>query len=164
MRNHFHLVLRIKTDDEVGWLINEHMYSREMALKWTTTFDLPKDKQGSSIKPVPIKMIGHLMSAYSKWFNKKYQRTGKRFEERIERREIKSNNYLRSAIKYVNRNPIKHGIVSEFEDYPWISYHALVNTNATWIARDRVIQCFGDYETFLLAMQQIDFDDWLNEK
>lgn len=49
------------------------------------------------------------------------------FEWRFKAKLIDSEEYLYQCIAYVNYNPVKHELVSDIEDYPYTSYHTLID-------------------------------------
>lgn len=49
------------------------------------------------------------------------------FEWRFKAKIIKDDIYLSKCLAYVNYNSIKHNLVDNINDYPWTSYHQLVN-------------------------------------
>jgi hypothetical protein len=160
MMNHVHLAIRTKPVDEIGWLDPGSANSEDMAIKWRTSF-LTDVTEGVQLKkPNTNRMFQHLFSAYSKWLNARYKRTGNLMEDRVERTLVESENQLRRLICYVNFNPEKHG-VCQFDKYSWSSYQALVGDHETWIARNVAMDLFGGKELFIAAIQKVDFDDWL---
>jgi hypothetical protein len=160
MLNHIHIVLRIKARDEIGWLEARNANEKDLALKWSTTFDEAIHSQRRR-KPEPEKMIRHLFSAFSKWTNTRYHRSGTIFERRFERKVVHSETHLRQLIIYINRNPEKHGVTHRFDQYPWISYHALVGDDPGWLNKEKVMRLFETQENFIAAVHKTDFDDWL---
>ncbi len=161
MRNHFHIALRIKAENETGWLRTANADSEDPFVKWSTSLDPPTDANRK--KPEIQFMLRHLLGAYSKWFNVRYHRSGKLFEERHERKIVNSEDHLRQLILYINRNPEKHKVTKAFYEYEWISYHTLISDSPTWLSRPTVFELFQDKETFMAAMKRVDFDDWLKE-
>lgn len=90
MGNHFHLLVRIKTPD-----------------------DIPNPEGFKNLRGLKVmieKHINHqfsnLFNAYTKAFNKKYDRTGSLFEHTFRRKLIDSVDYLRQVILYIHNNPI----------------------------------------------------------
>lgn len=160
MINHVHIALRIKNDEEIGWLDPLNATAEDLVMKWSTSFDTILQANKSARKPKPERMIQHLFSAYSKWLNARYHRTGNLMEDRFERKLVESEDQLRRLVGYINFNPEKHGIQA-FHEYPWSSYQDLVNDNSCWLAKDTILKLFGSKEFFVLAMKKIDFDDWL---
>lgn len=60
-------------------------------------------------------------TAYSMFFNKKYERSGHVFQDRFRSEVISSDNYLLTSFRYVLNNPQKAGICSA-EEYEWNSF------------------------------------------
>lgn len=59
---------------------------------------------------------------YVSYVNKKYQRTGTLWEGRYKASLIDEEPYLLSCYRYIELNPVRAGMVSAPEDYPWSSY------------------------------------------
>lgn len=70
--------------------------------------------------------FGHALNrAYAKYFNEEHSRTGHLFQGRFSSEPIQDDSYFLAAIRYVHRNPVKPGIVSNCS-YAWSSYDAYV--------------------------------------
>ena len=122
IKNHFHFVIRIKSDD------------------------LPADyKNGKKRLHRPF---SNLFNAYSKAINKKYRRTGSLFQEHLKRKEINTEEYLRQVIIYVHLNPSSHELTSNFESFPYSSYKSFLSSKPTLLIRNEVITLFGDIDNF----------------
>ena len=73
---------------------------------------------------IPISEVIHdVFNSYVKAFNKKYGRTGTLFEERFKVKHIEDDRYLIHLCRYIHRNPLEAGLVSEIgswrhSDYP----------------------------------------------
>jgi putative transposase len=115
--NHFHLALRVKEEEELPIEI----------------------RNGSRKLSQPF---SNLFNAYAKAFNKKYSRRGSLFQTHPKHLEIDSNAYLREVILYVNNNAGHHKIADPLY-YAHSSYHSLVSTSQTLLARDKVVELFG---------------------
>jgi len=132
--NHFHLILRIKED----------------------TF-LPENiKKGKTAIHQPF---SNLFNAYTKAFNKKYNRTGSLFQKHPKRILIKNETYLRNLIVYVNTNPSHHEIAN-FSEYKFSSYQALISSKPTLLNRNELIKLFDDLDNFKYVHQnkKMNFD------
>lgn len=101
MRNHFHLLARIKETSEVSET-SEVLNSRQV-----------------------VQHFSNFFNSYAKAINKAYQRTGSLFENRFGRIEVNSNRYFLALIHYIHRNPQRHGFVEDFRTYPYSSYQDL---------------------------------------
>jgi putative transposase len=109
MPNHFHLLVKIKTEDEI-----------------TSTF--PKFKTLEKLKTLEAKsnflskQFANFFSSYTQSFNKIYERRGSLFLKNFKRKEIADENYLRNLILYIHLNPIAHGFTEVISDWKWSSY------------------------------------------
>ena len=61
-----------------------------------------------------MKRIG---TSYAWWYNRKYQRTGHVFQGRYGSECVEDDEYLLTVIRYIHKNPVKAGMISEPEDY-----------------------------------------------
>ena len=68
-------------------------------------------------------VIKSLASSYVYYFNKQYQRIGHLFQDRFKSEPVNDMSYFLTLLRYIHQNPIKAGIVTEVNDYPWSSWH-----------------------------------------
>jgi len=120
LRNHFHLLVRIKTVEE------------QEGLK-------PRN---------PSQQFGNLFNAYTKAINRAYQHTGSLFENPFGRILVTSDGYFTQLISYIHRNPQKHGFVDDFRAWPYSSYRAFLSEKPTRLKRDDVLAWFDGPEAF----------------
>jgi putative transposase len=116
LKNHFHILVRIKAVAEQGQI-------------------------GKMLNP--SRQFGHLFNAYTKAINKAYGRSGSLFEHPFERIEVTSERYLVRLVTYIHHNPQRHGMVTDFRTWPYSSYHALCATQPTHLRRDEALAWFG---------------------
>ncbi len=130
MRNHFHLLVRIKETSQVSKTC-EVLASCEV------------------LTPRAVSQpFSNLFNAYTKAINKAYGRTGSLFEERFGRIEVKSDRYFLQLIFYIHFNPQKHEFMNDFSEWPWSSYHALKAAGNTMLNRAEVLNWFGGAARF----------------
>lgn len=134
MRNHFHLSVRIKTEEE--WI------KTSQVLETCEVSDAKKKKFD------PSQNFSNFFNAYAKSINKGYGRTGSLFEERFGRIPVLDDSYFATLIFYIHYNPQKHRFVDDFRDWQWSSYHTLVGTGKTRLKRDEVLNFFGNVDEF----------------
>lgn len=132
MKNHFHLLVRIKDPAETG----------------LSGMDDASDSEGAAVEKPPYRYLADMFNAYSKGFNKRYGRTGSLFQKNIRRKCITSESYLRQVVLYIHNNPVHHGFCSCPEDYAWSSYAIHLSQTGTILKRDAVIEWFGGIENF----------------
>ena len=124
--NHFHLVFRIK---EIQ--------------------DLPIDYQIN--KKELYRAFSNLFNAYTKAFNKRYQRSGNLFKKHPVKNLIDTEQYLRNVILYVNTNPDHHNIENSL-DYKFSSYNKLISSDSLLLNQEIITYLFDDIENFKFAI------------
>ena len=69
--------------------------------------------------------------------------------------EISSNAQLFQLVTYIHRNPEKHGLVNDFQEWPYSSYRELVTgTGKSHLEWDEVMGWFGTINSFKQAHQE----------
>ncbi len=137
MKNHFHLLVRIKNLDEVKPGIT---------------------KRGRKVKQ-PYRYFSNFFNAYTQAFNKAHKRHGGLFETPFQRVEVDNNSYFRHLVCYIHQNPVKHGFTNFMDDYPWSSYLTIISINATKLKRDVVVGWFNSQADFIeFHSKEQDFD------
>ncbi len=106
MPNHFHLLVKIKSEDEIASTFPKFQ-----------TLEKLDDKTNFLSK-----QFSNFFSSYSQSFNKVYGRRGSLFLKNFKRKEISDENYLRNLILYIHLNPVKHGFTNVISDWKWVSY------------------------------------------
>ena len=123
LKNHFHIVLRIK--DKI---------------------DLPEKFKEKIHLP-----FSNLFNSYSKSINKAYNRTGSLFQEHLQRNRIENEEYLKQLILYVHSNPVKHQFSKDFQSYRHSSYRSFLSDKSSSIDREFIIKLFNDLENFIFC-------------
>ena len=147
MKNHFHVLVRIKSKDEIGFLDSRDSKSEDLPRKWKTYFP-DKPDINFKRKPVPTQQFKHFFNGYSRWFNIRHKRTGSLFEKNFERKLVDNERYYQNMILYIHQNPIKHGFAEHVLDYPWTSYLTITSEKPTKLKRVEVIEYFDDIDNF----------------
>lgn len=77
--------------------------------------------------PEPISnFIQKLHTAYSMYFNKKYEQVGHIFQDRFKAKIVGKDEYLMHLSRYIHLNPKK--LVSKLPAYKWSSYSSYINS------------------------------------
>lgn len=66
--------------------------------------------------------IQRVISGYVGYFNKKYRRDGHLFKDRFKSEPCETMDYFHILLGYVHNNPIKHGFVTNLDDYHFTSW------------------------------------------
>ena len=132
MTNHFHLLVRIKSETE---------------LKKVPNIESKVNSGLHSSQNIFSKQFANIFNSYSQAFNKENNRHGSLIESPFKRKLISSEEYLRNCIIYLHRNP-------ENEDYtkfPYSSYKSILSKSETSLMRNEVIELFDDKENFIIC-------------
>ncbi len=122
LKNHFHLLLRIKEEEEIA----ENLRKKKAYQHFSNMFN-----------------------SYTKSINKRYQRRGSLFQEHFGRKRITEEEFLRKSIIYIHKNPLKHSVQNDFENYPYSSYRSIISRNDTQLKRNVVLDWFDGVENFI---------------
>ena len=90
-----------------------------------------------------------VFNSCTKAFNKRYDCSGTLFEGRYEALHVDKEGYLLHLCRYIHANPVKDGLVSRLEDWPYSNYHEWMGTrHGTLIDRDFVPAFFPAAQTY----------------
>ena len=123
--NHFHLLLGIKEMDTISNLL--HIENENSIRRKFTNFFI----------------------SYAKSFNKAHQRQGRLLLQSFKRILVEDGDYFTSLINYIHRNPIHHGIVTNYKDWKYSSYNAFLSGHKTNIDKAEVLAYFDSLEDFV---------------
>ena len=130
MKNHFHLLVRIKEESEVVASLTPDRVSNPVRGNITTL------------------QFSKLFNSYAQAYNKYYQTRGTLFERPFKRKLIDSDNYLRQVILYIHNNPVHHGFCKHPIEYPWSSYLTCISVKPTKLHREAVVGWFDSEANF----------------
>ncbi|MCB2197696.1 MAG: transposase [Bacteroidetes bacterium] len=147
MKNHFHLLVRIKEEKEIGYLNSKNAKSENPEVKWAT-YLLEKPTKEYNRKPNVLQQFKHIFNAYASWFNINHPRRGSLFEFNYKRKLVESKKQLINLIVYIHCNPVHHGFVDDIIEYPWTSYDSILSDENSFIDNVRILNLFDDKENF----------------
>ena len=70
------------------------------------------------------RMMKDLSQCYAQYTNRTYERTGSLWEGRYRSCLTQSERYVLACYRYIEMNPVRAGMVSQPDEYPWSSYRA----------------------------------------
>jgi REP element-mobilizing transposase RayT len=129
LRNHFHVLVRIKTAEE---------QEQEKTLRVSETLRVLR----------PSQQFANLFNAYAKAINKAYGRSGSLFKNPFGRVPVTTESHLVHLVAYIHQNPQKHGFVEDFRLWPYSSYQALLSDRPTQLERGEVLAWFQGQAAF----------------
>lgn len=87
-----------------------------------------------------------LNTAYTNYFNRKYERVGHLFQGRYRSILVDRDPYLLELSRYIHLNPVRAGMVRSPERYRWSSYVGYISskTSQEWLSTEQVLAQMGD--------------------
>lgn len=95
------------------------------------------------------KLMKSLCTAYTMYFNKKYERVGHLFQSRYKASRISSDPHLLHISRYIHLNP------TNYKNYKYSSYHAYLGQKSyPWLNTDKILKLFpeGDYTRYVESL------------
>ena len=133
MNNHFHFLVKIKSENEIYNSNNLEGF---------------RNLQGLKNRNRVNQQFSNLFNAYSKAFNKRYKRTGSLFEHPFKRIPINSLAHLKYLIYYIHHNPVHHGFCEAMIEYPWSSYLTILSPKETKLSRNEVLKWYKSQQHY----------------
>ena len=154
LRNHFHISLRVRSEDEMEKTLRVSLANARQARQSNPA----NDHHGQSRKPLGSQYVSHKFSnffnAYAKTINKAYGRTGSLFQHPFGRVLITTDHQFWNVIAYIHQNPQKHGFVKDFRDWKYSSYGMILTEKPTLLKREEVMKWFGTSDDYVSLHQQ----------
>jgi REP element-mobilizing transposase RayT len=163
LRNHFHICLRTKSEDEIldfQKTLRVSSVSKIKTLKVSTpdserVMQDPLAGKGEILQEKPLgfdtisRHFSNFFNAYAKTMNKAYGRTGSLFQHPFGRVAITSDRQFWNVIAYIHQNPQKHGFVKDFRDWKYSSYGVMLSEKKTILNRAETMKWFGTKAEYL---------------
>lgn len=114
------------------------------------------------------RIMQRLLTAYVMAFNSRHERQGHLFQARYKAVLCLDDAYLIALIRYIHMNPVRAGLVSCPESWPWSSHHDYKDGGRSGLSDARLFfSALGeggiDYGQ-VLSRSEEGFDAWHNEK
>ena len=157
LRNHFHISVRIKSEEEI--LETRKTLRVSSDNNHHSSQGHTADHQlGQSRKPLGSHYVSdqfsNFFNAYAKTINKAYGRTGSLFQHPFGRIPITTDRQFWNVIAYIHQNPQKHGFVKDFRDWKYSSYGVILSQRPNGIDRAEVMKWFGTRDDYLSLHKQ----------
>lgn len=113
---------------------------------------LIKQKQENGIADY----ISNVINAYTKYFNTKYERTGRLFQGVFKAVYVESEEQLIHLTRYIHLNPVASRLISpsELELFPWSSHAQYLDSTGSDIIENNTItmiqKLIPDYKSFVI--------------
>lgn len=147
LRNHFHVLIRVRTIDEQEEIFSSVKEKFPEGTFYGDCFDAPKPFLAS-------KQFSHLMNSYTKSLNSRNNRTGTLVEGTFKRKKVIDERHFNHLTCYIHRNPIHHGIIKDYSEYRFSSYNMILSERNTFLERAKLITQFGGKQNFTEAHKE----------
>ncbi|TVR36217.1 MAG: hypothetical protein EA390_00855 [Balneolaceae bacterium] len=147
LSNHFHALIRIRTVQE-----QSSIYSAYKNLFLTGKYHGSQDPTNKPF--IASNQISHFMNSYTRYINKKRERTGTLIEGPLKRKKVIDETNFLHLVCYIHRNPIHHGIVKDYCEYRYSSFPDFLNGRKSFIETSEVLMSFGGTENFIHAHEE----------
>ncbi len=160
MPNHFHFLVRIKSEKEVlAVMLKKMEKSFSKTLQGFQTLEGLKRSQ--AISRFLSLQFSHLFNAYSQAFNKQEDRKGSLFMHPYKRKHIHDESYLMRLIHYIHFNPVEAGLCIELDEWEFSSYGDILSGETTQLKREKVLEWFEGKEDFIqYHKREPEIDGW----
>lgn len=139
LNNHFHLLIQTKTEEEILGAV-----TNPVTVQNPNKVEIEK----TATQIISLK-FSHFFNGYTQAINKQHDRTGKLFELPFRRIAVTNDSYFSMLIYYIHANPQKHGLIDDFKEWPYSSYHSHLSDRPTKLSRDEVVKWYGDRKAYL---------------
>ena len=132
--NHFHMLVRIK--EAISFQKQSNLINYILPNSVKTTHDIVSHQ------------FRKFFQSYSMAFNKQHERVGTLFQTPFKRAYLENDAYFTSLIYYIHANPQNHGLIGDFREWKWSSYHTILSDKPSKLKKQEVINWFYDIETY----------------
>jgi putative transposase len=146
LENHSHFIIKVKHSKDLFASVSA--ISRQFRTNSMQVF-LNDTLNEQLVTKMVERQVNSFMISYAKEINRLFARKGGLFQSPFRRSLITNDQYLQHAIIYTHANAQKHGIVNDFKEYPFTSYHEILAGSSQNVDADLVLNLFGGKEMYI---------------
>jgi len=91
------------------------------------------------------KGMRQLNGVYAQTFNRRHRRDGHLFQGRYGARLVQADEHLLAVVRYIVRNPLRAGICTRLDDWPWSSHAATIGKRPPgFLTSERLLSFLGE--------------------
>ena len=83
-----------------------------------------------------------VFNSYSKAYNKRYDHSGTLFQGPYEVVHVEKEDYLLHLCRYIHANPVKDGLVTSLEAWPYSNYAEWIGTRSGTLVDNKFVQTY----------------------
>ncbi|MBI4347813.1 MAG: transposase [Elusimicrobia bacterium] len=89
------------------------------------------------------KMMKELQHRYAQYLHKRRGTDGHVFQDRYKDPRCRNDRHLLNVLRYIHRNPVKHGAVADPGDWEWSSHRAYLGRKSALVQTSYLLSMFG---------------------
>jgi REP element-mobilizing transposase RayT len=149
MPNHFHFLVKIRSEDEVS-IAMENWYSGvDKDKKFRMRPKLRKRPENITPQRFVLNSFSNFFNAYTRIYNLVYDRYGSMFIKNFKRKPVEDHAYFAKVLFYIHHNPVNHKFCKSMEQWYWSSYNVYFKGKKSFISTTYPIEFFGSKEALL---------------
>jgi putative transposase len=146
MPNHFHFLIRIKSEQEVYDFFDGADALLQQGIK---NKEIISYSDRNLIGLNLSKRFSNFFNGYAQAINKQMSRNGSLFSRPFKRKKVESIEYLKNLILYIRLNPVKHGFVEDLKRWKFSSYLPIITEVESPLNKQNVVDLFEDLNNFI---------------
>ncbi len=136
---HFHYCIYIKSKEDILMKINR---LRKTDLTASMHDFLKEEDNEKFFHDLISTRFSGAFNSYAQSFNKENSRNGNLFYKTYKHPLLTGDEHIKSIIYYIHHNARKHGIVDNFLDHEWHSYHLIKANDKTYVDIDLIMKIY----------------------
>jgi putative transposase len=143
MPNHFHFLLRIRSEEEVAKALDAWV---EIKAKKRSKLQRPTpkiNKKPMTPKAFVSKSFSNFFNSYTRTSNLVFNRYGSMFIKNFKKKVVDDHSYFARVLFYIHHNPVNHRFTDHMEKWSWSSYNAYVKRKKSFVSKSYAINFFG---------------------
>ena len=149
--NHFHLLVGIRSGEDLTTFnnlqIQKSSHSKLSNLETKKNKPIYQDA-GKTSHEIVSHQFQKFFQSYAMAFNKQQNRIGTLFQTPYKRVLVENDAYFVKLIQYIHTNAELHGMVKDFRDWKWSSYHSFLIEKETKLKKQEVLNWYGSKNKF----------------
>jgi putative transposase len=144
--NHFHFLIKIKDEDEIFRNIRDTIaLSDSISIKQNYAITL---NNSIVVSKIISEQFRRFFISYSQAINKQENRVGSLFQKHFKIKAVNNDSYFSMLVFYIHANPQKHGLIDDFREWNYSSYHSIISKQISKLKKNEVIGWFGNLEEY----------------
>ncbi|NNF35548.1 MAG: hypothetical protein HKN68_15690 [Saprospiraceae bacterium] len=157
MGTHYHFSIQVKSLNDILNHISSLPNGQRTVIMNNLVNNL--NSEDDLLNKLIINQFQNFQNSYAKSINKQLGRHGSLFQKKFKRSIFNPEIKFRYLQYYIHHNARKHGLVKNFKEHRFISYHEIINGSSEFIDLEGVMNHFQDLDAFKKFHHTIHFEE-----